>query len=69
MAFLTDTTGEHISDTSEVFSEGWVAVYDRKTNKKLIHVDADELSFDLHDYQLKANIAEIPYGEHSVLPL
>ena len=44
-----------------------MAVYDRKTNKKLIQVDADELSFDLHDYQLKANIAEIPYGEHSVL--
>jgi len=57
----------YLSDTSEVFSEGWVAVYDRKTNKKLIHVDADELSFDLHDHQLKANIAEIPYGEHSVL--
>ena len=57
----------YISDTSEVFSEGWVAVYDRKTNKELIHVDADELSFDLHDDQLKANIAEIPYGEHSLL--
>ena len=57
----------YFSDTSKVFSKGWVAVYDRKTNKKLIHVDADELSFKLHDNRLKANIADIPYGEHSVL--
>ena len=27
----------------------------------------DELSFDLHDGEIMANIAEIPYGEYSVL--
>lgn len=57
----------YFSDTSAISSAGWVEVYDRSTKKKLIHVDADELSFDLHDGEIKANIAEIPYGEYSVL--
>lgn len=57
----------YFSDTTEITSDGWVEVYDRVTEKKLIHVDADELSFDLHDGEIKADIAEIPYGEHSVL--
>lgn len=57
----------YISDTSEIFSAGWVAVYDRKTGQELIHVDADELTFTLHDGALRANVAEIPYGEYSVL--
>ena len=57
----------YFSDTSAISSAGWVEVYDRATKKKLIHVDADELSFDLHDGEIKANIAEIPYGEYSVL--
>ena len=57
----------YFSDTTQTASAGWVEVYDRSTKKKLIHVDADELSFDLHDGEIKANIAEIPYGEYSVL--
>lgn len=57
----------YFADTSALTSAGWVEVYDRITNKKLIHVDADELSFDLHDGEIKPNIAEIPYGEYSVL--
>lgn len=57
----------YFSDTSAIFSAGWVEVFDCSTKKKLIHVDADELSFDLHDGEIKANIAEIPYGEYSVL--
>ena len=56
-----------ISDKSKPYCGGWVAVFDRKTNKELIRVDADELSYELHDNRMKANIAEGPYGEHSVL--
>ena len=57
----------YFSDTTETSSAGWVEVYDRTTKEKLIHVDADELSFDLHNGKIMADIAEIPYGEHSVL--
>ena len=56
-----------ISDKSKPYCGGWVAVFDRKTNKELIRVDADELSYELHDNRMRANIAEGPYGEHSVL--
>ena len=57
----------YFSDTTQTASAGWVEVYDRATSKKLIHVDANELSFDLHNGEILANIAEIPYGEYSVL--
>ena len=57
----------YFSDTTQTASAGWVEVYDRTTKKKLIHVDANELLFDLHDGEIMANIAEIPYGEYSVL--
>ena len=57
----------YFSDTTQTASAGWVEVYDRTTKKKLIHVDANELSFDLHDGEIMANIAEIPYGEYGVL--
>ena len=57
----------YYADTSALTTAGWVEVYDRITKKKLIHVDADDLSFDLHDGKIKANIAEFPYGEYSVL--
>ena len=57
----------YYADTSALTTAGWVEVYDRTTKKKLIHVDADDLSFDLHDGKIKANIAEFPYGEYSVL--
>ena len=57
----------YFSDTSEVYCEGWVAIYDRRTNKELFRVNADKLSYKLHGSQLKQNIAKYPYGEHSVL--
>lgn len=56
-----------IFDNTKPYCGGWVAVYDRKTNKELIRVDADEISYELHDNQMRSNIAEGPYGEHSVL--
>ena len=55
----------YFSDTSAISSAGWVEVYDRSTKKKLIHVDADELSFDLYDNPQKAYITKIPYEEQS----
>ncbi len=56
-----------IADTSEVFSRGWVAVFDKKNNRQLIRVDAEELAIDLHNEKLLANIHQLPYGEQSVI--
>lgn len=57
----------YLCDTSEVFSAGWVAVYDKQSDEELVRVSADELPYASHDGRLVANIAEIPYGEYSVL--
>ncbi len=54
-----------IADAKEVFSKGWVAIYDKKTKKELIKVKADELTYELHDRKVLANIKELPYGEQS----
>ncbi len=54
-----------IADTSEVFSPGWIAIYDQKTNKQLIQVKSEELTFSLHNGKVLANIKELPYGEQS----
>jgi hypothetical protein len=56
-----------ISDTSEVFSKGWVAIYNTQTNKQLIKVDAEELALSLHDGKAKANVKSLPYGEQSLI--
>lgn len=55
----------HISDTSEVFSPGWISIIEKKTERELIKVDAEELTFDLHEGEILANIKELPYGEQS----
>jgi len=54
-----------IADTSEVFSKGWIAIYERKTNKQIIKVVSDELALTLHDGRAVANIKSLPYGEQS----
>lgn len=54
-----------IADTSEVFSKGWIAIYDTKSQKQIIKVDAEELALSLHDGKALANIKQLPYGEQS----
>ena len=55
--FSKDYYGKiQISDTSEVFSKGWVAIYDRRTNKQIIKLASDELALTLHDGKAFANI-------------
>jgi hypothetical protein len=56
-----------IVDTSEVFSKGWVAIYDRHTNKQIIKVVSGELALTLHDGKAIANIKSLPYGEQSLI--
>lgn len=64
--FSKDFSGKiFIADTSKVFSKGWVAILDKKTKKELIKVSSDELTCELHDGKLLANIKQSPYGEQS----
>lgn len=54
-----------ISQPTEVFSKGWIAIFDKKTKKQLIKIHADELTFELHDGHVISNIKNLPYGEQS----
>jgi len=54
-----------IADTTEVFSKGWVAIFDKKNKKQLVRINSDELTFELHKSKVLANIKELPYGEQS----
>jgi uncharacterized protein YecE (DUF72 family) len=56
-----------VNDTADVFKAGTVKVFDKATRKELMHTKSDELTFDLHDGQVKANILEAPYGEQSLI--
>lgn len=67
-SFSSDYYGKiSISDSSEVFSKGWIAIYEKKTNKQLIKVVSDELALSLHDGKAIANIKSLPYGEQSLI--
>ncbi|HVE56379.1 MAG TPA: hypothetical protein VNB22_06080 [Pyrinomonadaceae bacterium] len=56
-----------LKNPSEVFSQGWVAVYEKKTNRQLIKITSEQLTGDFEDGKIKANVKELPYGEQSVI--
>ncbi|MBF7092047.1 hypothetical protein IUY40_10900 [Flavobacterium sp. ALJ2] len=56
-----------IEHTSQVFSKGWVSIYDKKTNKQIIKVESEGLALNLHNEKALANIKELPYGEQSLI--
>jgi hypothetical protein len=56
-----------IADTSEVFSKGWIAIYDTKSQKQIIKVAAEELALTLYNGKALANIKQLPYGEQSLI--
>jgi len=55
------------SDLDEVFRPGSVSVFDARTHKPIITVEADELTFDLDHGVASANVAELPYGKQSLV--
>ena len=64
--FSPDYLGKvFIADTTQVFSEGWVAIFSKKSGEQIIKIDAEELTFELHEGKVLANIRELPYGEQS----
>ena len=66
--FSDDYSGKiYFSDTTEVFSKGWIAIFDKKTTKQIIFEASEELSFDAqaHGNKIIVNIQQLPYGEQS----
>lgn len=51
----------------EVFSPGVITIHRKRDNQRLIRVESDELTLDLHDGRAVANIRQLPYGEQSVI--
>lgn len=54
-----------IADINEVFSPGWIAIFDKKTKKELIKVTSEELTSSMRGEKMVSNIKELPYGEQS----
>lgn len=66
--FSKDFYGKvYIEDTSEVYSKGWIGVFEKKTDRQLIKVVLEEISNNEtdEDGKQKANVQELPYGEQS----
>lgn len=53
--------------TKEVFRPGAVSVFATKSGKRLIHIESDELAFDVRGGSVSPNVQQLPYGEQSVL--
>lgn len=51
----------------EVFVPGVIRVFDRASGRKLIEVASSELTPDLENGKVKANVHELPYGEQSLI--
>ncbi|MDR2365938.1 MAG: hypothetical protein LBD68_08830 [Zoogloeaceae bacterium] len=52
----------------EVFIPGVIRVYDRKhPGKPIITIESEELTFDVDEGKIRANVHELPYGEQSLL--
>ena len=56
-----------VAQPGEVFSPGWVAVYDKATGKQLLRVNSEELAVEVKQGQVQSNVHELPCGEQSVL--
>ncbi len=53
---------------NEVFKKGNISIFDKKTNKQIINIASDNLSFELDkNNKVKANVLQLPYGEQSLI--
>ena len=58
----------YVENSEEVFSAGWIAIYEKGSDKELIRVESDELAVDYTEKgEVKTNVKELPYGEQSVI--
>lgn len=53
---------------NEIFKKGSISIIDTKTNKSIIKIESDELTFDIEENgKVKTNVLELPYGEQSII--
>lgn len=57
----------YISDTTQVFSSGWVAIFSKRSNRQLLNVKSEELALSFRDENTLANVKNSPYGEQSLI--
>lgn len=73
VTYRIDDFSEHykatvtVEDSDEVFRPGHVSVFERRSGRRILKVDADELTVHAKDGVVGANVKELPYGEQSVL--
>jgi hypothetical protein len=66
--FSKDYYGKvYLENPAEVFSKGWVAIYDKRNNRQLIKVESERMVSGAEEGIIKANVKELPYGEQSVI--
>ncbi|MFV0305174.1 MAG: XAC2610-related protein [Moheibacter sp.] len=52
----------------EVFKKGEISIIEIKTNRPIIKINSDELTFDFDEKgKVETNISELPYGEQSII--
>lgn len=57
-----------VEKPDEVFSPGWVTIYDKKNDKELVRVESEELAVNYdNNKEVTVNVQELPYGEQSVI--
>lgn len=56
-----------VDDSDEVFRPGRVSVFERSSGRRILKVEADELTVDAKGGVVGANVKQLPYGEQSVL--
>ncbi|WP_298546794.1 hypothetical protein [uncultured Aquimarina sp.] len=53
---------------NEVFKQGKIIIYKKKTKKEIIKINSEELAFEHNEKgAIKTNTLQLPYGEQSVL--
>lgn len=57
-----------LEEPNQVFSAGWIAVYDKQTDKELVKIESEELAASFSkDGEVTTNVQELPYGEQSLI--
>jgi uncharacterized protein YndB with AHSA1/START domain len=56
-----------IEQPAEVFSPGWVAIYDKKTDRQILKVESEELALGLSEADSTATARPLPYREQSLI--
>jgi hypothetical protein len=56
-----------VNETSTFFQPGFVSVFERKSGKRLLRIESNELTFEVGNDEVAPNVVELPYGQQSVV--